>query len=139
MGCEEFKPQECLLSLASKAHLFVFSGTGFCLHEEAPHCSVSWERQDPLCLPPTCTLPFLDHLPTPSGNTQGLASLWVEGAAGKPQLSLSLSPGRRRKLLCPGDWAVPWRQACYCKQTAQVQVKPYPGRVRDESEKNKLK
>ena len=36
MGCEEFRPQECLLSLASKAHLLVFSGTGFCLHEEAP-------------------------------------------------------------------------------------------------------
>lgn len=36
MGCEEFKPQECLLSLASKAHLLVFSETGFCLHEEAP-------------------------------------------------------------------------------------------------------
>lgn len=105
MGCEEFKPQECLLSLASKAHLFVFSGTGFCLHEEAPHCSVSWERQDPLCLPPTCTLPFLDHLPTPSGNTQGLASLWVEGAAGKPQLSLSLSWEEK-------EASLPWGLGC---------------------------
>lgn len=35
MECEESKPQECLLSPASKAHLSVFSGMGFCLREEA--------------------------------------------------------------------------------------------------------
>ena len=44
---------------------------------------------DPLCLTPPCTLPFLDHLPTPSANTQGLASLWGRELLGNPS-SLSL-------------------------------------------------
>ena len=137
MGCEEFKPQECLLSLASKAHLFVFSGTGFCLHEEAPPLQCELGTSGPplsalnvhIALPGPPAHPLGKH--TGLGFPLGGGSCWETPA-------LSLSPGRRRKLLCPGDWAVPWRQAC-CKQTAQVQVKPYLGRVRDESDKNKLK
>ena len=81
----------CSVLLQKPTYLSSLERDSVCMRRHPPLCSVSWGRQDwldPLCLPPACTLPFLDHLPTPLGNTQGLASLWVEGVAGKPQLSL---------------------------------------------------
>lgn len=126
----------CSVLLQKPTYLSSLEQDSVCMRRH-PHCSVSWERQDPLsapnvhvALPGPPAHPLGKH--TGLGFPLGGGSCWETPA-------LSLSPGRRRKLLCPGDWAVPWRQACYCKQTAQVQVKPYPGRVRDESEKNKLK
>lgn len=75
-----------------KAHLFVFSGTGFCLHEEAPplQCELGGV-QDPLsALNVHIALP--GYLPTPSGNTQAwLPSRWRE-LLGNPS-SLSLGRG----------------------------------------------
>lgn len=130
MGCEEFRPQECLLSLASKAHLLVFSGTGFCLHEEAPpplQCELGTSG---LAGPPLSAPSVHTALPGPPAHPLGKHTGLGFPLGGRSCWETpALSPGRKRKLLCLGDWAVPWRQACYCKQSRQVQVKPYPGRA----------
>lgn len=102
----------CSVLLQKPTYLSSLKRDSVCMRRHPP-CSVSWGRQG-LAGPPLSAPSVHTALPGPPahplGNTQGLASLWVEGTAGKPQLSLS--PGRKRKLLRLGDWAVPWRQAC---------------------------
>lgn len=93
MGCEEFKPQECLLSLASKAHLLVFSETGFCLHEEAPTLQCELGTSGTGWTPSVC--PQRAHCPSwttcpPLGKHTGLGFSLGRGSCWEtPALSLS--------------------------------------------------
>lgn len=83
----EYKPQECLLSPASKARLSVFSGMGFCPREEASlrqHESgmseTGWKRVSPVssgCPPHKCCPPWTPHT---QGKQEGLGLLMSGGS-----------------------------------------------------------
>lgn len=103
-GLWRIQPQERLLSPASKAHLSVFSGMGFCLHEEASFrqyelgmSKTGWKQ--PRLLPPAAhTIYAALRSPPLTRKTEGLASHGGEGARDGmgPHLQLRRANLRRK-------------------------------------------
>lgn len=114
--CEESKPQECLLSPASKAHLSVFSAMGFCLREEASllqpklgTTETGWKTASPAssgyphrthC--PPWTTPPPHHL----GKLTGLGLPLSGGGRRQAGAVHAALKGQIKKRICP--WSCYW-------------------------------